>query len=505
VSTQVEVAANAPLVGDAIELDGRSLLAPVPLRRRRTRVASWAAKRLLLDLIMLGIGAGVLLISEEKSGVDSLPAQWMLALAGTALILYTIRGAYSWQMGLDVMEDARLVLTQTALAMVVVLAVWAVSMPGTIAPGAAVGTWLFLSALVLVGRLVLFGNEAYARRNHRTLRPTLIIGSGSVATWLARRLLEHPEFGLRPLGFVDDDPPGPNGVPATVSVLGAIGDLESLAAEHDVEQVIIAFSRASHDDLLGVIDRCNEAGLPVALVPRLFERSTREVALEHLGGLPLIRVRPIDPRGWYFHLKYGLDPVVAALILFLTLPALALSALAVWISVGRPILFRQTRVGRDGNVFEMLKFRTMRAPTHAEGEMPALPPGIAPGGVEGDDDRRTRVGRILRETSLDELPQLLNVLKGEMSLVGPRPERPEFVENFNSNVRGYDRRHRVKCGITGWSQISGLRGQTSISDRAEYDNYYIENFSFWLDVKILVLTALTFLQGLLRRNNRHVV
>jgi lipopolysaccharide/colanic/teichoic acid biosynthesis glycosyltransferase len=169
---------------------------------------------------------------------------------------------------------------------------------------------------------------------------------------------------------------------------------------------------------------------------------------------------------------------------------LAVVSAAVWISVGRPILFRQRRVGRDGKVFEMLKFRTMRGTIEDDEEL-TLPPGIAPGGVEGHEDRRTRVGRILRRTSLDEFPQLLNVLKGEMSLVGPRPERPEFVADFNSSVRGYDRRHRVKCGMTGWSQIKGLRGQTSITDRAEWDNYYIENFSLWLDLKIVGKTIVT--------------
>jgi exopolysaccharide biosynthesis polyprenyl glycosylphosphotransferase len=290
-----------------------------------------------------------------------------------------------------------------------------------------------------------------------------------------------------------------NGASAGIPVLGAIGDLESLAAQHGVEHVIITFSRASHDELLGVIDRCNEVGLHVALVPRLFERSTRGIAVEHLVGFPLIRLHAVNPKGLYFRLKYAIDVVAAALILFVTLPVLAVSALAVWISMGRPILFRQARVGRDGKLFEMLKFRTMRSPTNGEQEIPILPQGIAPGGVEGQEDRRTRIGRILRDTSLDELPQLINVVRGEMSLIGPRPERPEFVERFETSVRNYHRRHRVKSGITGWAQVHGLRGQTSIADRIEYDNYYIENFSLWLDVKIVILTLTTVLHGLFSR------
>jgi lipopolysaccharide/colanic/teichoic acid biosynthesis glycosyltransferase len=172
-------------------------------------------------------------------------------------------------------------------------------------------------------------------------------------------------------------------------------------------------------------------------------------------------------------------------------PVLAAAALAVRWSVGGPILFRQARVGRDGREFEILKFRTMR---NGDVEEPfPLDGDLAPGGVEGSD-RRTRVGTFLRKTSIDELPQLLNVLKGDMSLVGPRPERPEYVTEFAKRIYRYGERHRVKSGITGWAQVHGLRGKTSISDRAEWDNYYIENFSLWLDLKIVLLTGVTILR-----------
>jgi lipopolysaccharide/colanic/teichoic acid biosynthesis glycosyltransferase len=162
-------------------------------------------------------------------------------------------------------------------------------------------------------------------------------------------------------------------------------------------------------------------------------------------------------------------------------------AVAVWLSSGRPVLYRQQRIGRDGKPFDMLKFRSMRpaaAPTQANAVVSG---DMAPGGVEGDD-RRTPIGTFMRRTSLDELPQLLNVLRGEMSFIGPRPERPEFVEIFDQKVRRYGERHRVKSGITGWAQVSGLRGKTSVADRIEWDNYYIENWSLWFDFKILLMT-----------------
>jgi lipopolysaccharide/colanic/teichoic acid biosynthesis glycosyltransferase len=165
------------------------------------------------------------------------------------------------------------------------------------------------------------------------------------------------------------------------------------------------------------------------------------------------------------------------------------ATLATWISLGRPILFRQLRVGRDGRTFEMIKFRSMRQSMEIPSEASTLPDDTAPGGIEGGD-RRTHLGAFLRKSSVDELPQLWNVVRGDMSLVGPRPERPEFVELFESRVYRYGERLRVKSGITGWAQIHGLRGKTSLSDRVEWDNYYIENWSLWLDLKIILRTAM---------------
>jgi lipopolysaccharide/colanic/teichoic acid biosynthesis glycosyltransferase len=208
-----------------------------------------------------------------------------------------------------------------------------------------------------------------------------------------------------------------------------------------------------------------------------------------LSGLELPRPRLESLGSRQLAVKHGLDFAVAVLALLLALPVLAAAVVAVRLSLGRPIFFRQVRIGRDGRPFEILKFRSMRQATGDElATFAGLPPDSAPGGVEGTD-RRTRVGAFLRRTSLDELPQLINVLRGEMSLVGPRPERPEFVELFRERVEGYPERHRVRPGMTGWAQVNGLRGQTSLADRVEFDNDYIENWSLSVDLKILVLTA----------------
>ena len=212
------------------------------------------------------------------------------------------------------------------------------------------------------------------------------------------------------------------------------------------------------------------------------------VGLEHIGGMPLFRLRSVRPKGWQFAVKHTLDRIVAAALILLLGPLLIVSALAVKISSRGPVFFRQRRVGRDGRAFDLLKFRSMRISDEDRGNVSVLlPEDTAPGGVEGAD-RRTAIGRLMRRLSIDELPQLFNVLLGEMSLIGPRPERPEFVELFERRVNRYEDRHRVKSGITGWAQVHGLRGKTSLSDRIEWDNYYIENWSLWLDVKVLLMT-----------------
>jgi exopolysaccharide biosynthesis polyprenyl glycosylphosphotransferase len=237
-----------------------------------------------------------------------------------------------------------------------------------------------------------------------------------------------------------------------------------------------------------MIRRCRELGVEVVVVPRLFEEVSNRVEVEHLGGVPLLRAATIDPRGWQFGIKYAIDRIVAAIAIVLLSPALAALALAVRFSSPGPIFFRQRRIGLDGREFDMLKFRSMReAPPAAEREfVPAE--GVAPGGVEGDD-RRTRPGQIMRRLSLDELPQLFNILRGDMAIVGPRPERTSFVRSFEQHVYRYGDRHRVKSGLTGWAQVQGLRGQTSLDDRVEWDNYYIENWSLWLDLKIILMTV----------------
>jgi lipopolysaccharide/colanic/teichoic acid biosynthesis glycosyltransferase len=246
--------------------------------------------------------------------------------------------------------------------------------------------------------------------------------------------------------------------------------------EQAVEHVVLAFSTAPHEVLIRIAAQCHERGIELSIVPRLFEKVTTWHTVDHIGGLPLMTVRPANPKSWQFDVKYALDRLIAATLLVLAAPVMLLTALAVRIRMGRPVLFRQERVGRDGRKFEIVKFRSMER-------------------VDGLDCV-TPFGAFLRRYSLDELPQLLNVVKGEMSLIGPRPERPELVSKFELEIYRYADRHRTKSGITGWAQVHGIgRGEERFSPdtlarRVEWDNYYIENWSLWLDVKILLFTAM---------------
>jgi exopolysaccharide biosynthesis polyprenyl glycosylphosphotransferase len=495
-ASQAEEAVTVrPTAVVSVVLDDADVASRQTVPAPRATSLSWLLACVVVDGAAL-MGAVVAdRLGARATNTTSVPALWLAAFAVATFVLLQVRGMYRPRMRLRVLDDVRVLLTTTAVTAMAVLSLRVVFADSTLAGDQMVRLWAFTAAYLVAGRTALSWAEGRARRRGQTGIPTLIVGAGHVGRLTARRLLAEPELGLRPVGFLDKEPVDDEEA-LHVPVLGSSWDLERVVAAQDVGHVVLAFSTAPHAVMLRVARRCEELGVAVSYVPRLFEQVGERVSVEHLGGLPLLSVERASPRGWQFALKYAADRVVAAFFVALLLPVLLVSAAAVWLSLGRPILFRQRRVGRDGRFFDMLKFRTMRAVVDQPVTAPALrlPPDTAPGGVEGDD-RRTRVGTILRKTSLDELPQLLNVLAGQMSIVGPRPERPEFVELFRDRIYRYPERHRVKAGITGWAQVNGLRGKTSLSDRIEWDNYYIENWSLWLDVRILVATARAVFDG----------
>jgi exopolysaccharide biosynthesis polyprenyl glycosylphosphotransferase len=443
-------------------------------------------RRLLLDSLLLYAAASAALFPDGTA--RAVPQNRLLVALFPLVVLALLhaRRAPEDRLSGSLIDPALNVLGVVSVASMVVLALGSVfASSGTV--GLAVRLWLFSGVYVGGARVLLQWMRRLAHVNGLLGTPTLIVGAGAIGVHLARRLETYPSYGLRPVGFVDADPlPSRRGDVMHLPVFGGPGDLMDAVERCGARHVVLAFSSEPDSALVERVRECQRLGVHVSLVPRMFEQVNERAELDHVGGVPLLSLEAIDPYGWRFGIKHAIDRTVALAMLIWLGPLMLGLALAVRLSSPGPILFRQRRIGRDGHEFDLLKFRTMRCDDDAR-EFD-LPEGVAPGGIEGID-RRTPVGALMRASSLDELPQLLNVLLGDMSLVGPRPERPEFVRRFEQDVERYGDRHRVKAGMTGWAQVNGLRGQTSIAERVEWDNYYIQNWSLWLDFKILLLTV----------------
>jgi exopolysaccharide biosynthesis polyprenyl glycosylphosphotransferase len=476
-------------------------LLPRALPVRGTPDGVFTAARLTVDAVAYLVSA----LAVSAWAQQPLRSTTLLFVGIAAIAGFAAAGLYAPRPQVKPLLDLRQILTVTAIVVMLGAAVELAFGREGVGDG-AIRLWLLTSTAAGAGRVSLLGLEQLVRRNlARNHGATLIVGAGRIGHLAAQRLLEDPTLGLHPVGFLDKEPlgedeeeqPEPH---VALPVLGASWDLEEVVRAQRIEHVLVAFSTAPNHVVLDVVRRCWRLGVSVMVVPRLFEVEGRRSRTQHLGALPLVTLSPSDPQGWQFQVKYGIDRVVAGLTLLLLSPLVATIALAIVLDSGRPIFFRQRRVGRDGHVFEMLKFRTMSGrPEHAgefdaDWAMTAMGTAVeAP--VAAPADRRTAVGHLLRRTSLDELPQLWNVFRGDMSLIGPRPERLHYVELFEQSIYRYPDRHRVKSGLTGWAQVNGLRGNTSLADRIEWDNFYIENWSPWLDLKILLKTIPALLSG----------
>ncbi len=457
----------------------------------------WRVLRPAVDLVLLCVAVVIAqggIHATLRVSADRAP---ILALPPIVMLLFYLRGLYRTRLRALVLDGVVPVISAVSVGAMTVAVLGLFVNEHAPPQSETVRAWLFALIAVGVGRIALSGAQRVARARRLVGKPVLIMGAGVVGAQVARRLEAHPEYGLAPVGFLDEDPRSIAEVGGRdLPVLGTVEDLDATVDSTGVRHLIVAFSSVADERVSRLIQRCQELGVEVSVVPRMFDTINNRVGYDTVGGLPLMSFTMVDPRGLQFAIKHAFDRVLALAFLLLLSPIILSSAVAVRLSSRGPVLFRQRRVGRDGNAFDLYKFRSMRLePGRADSEEDAEPEplefliagDIAPGGVEGPD-RRTAVGRFLRRTSLDELPQLLNVLRGEMSLIGPRPERPEFVELLNQDIVRYDDRHRVKSGITGWAQVHGLRGQTSLAERVEWDNYYIANWSIGLDLKILMLT-----------------
>ncbi len=339
--------------------------------------------------------------------------------------------------------------------------------------------WLLTVFLVALGRSVLVMVRNWLRRRGIWTDRLLIVGTGDVGRMILQKVRQMPQLGYQAIGFVDGELPSGQEIMG-VPVLGTVEDIPDLIKAHGIQEVIIGRPELSHEELLDIIARCERGQVGIKIFPDLFQIIATELSIGDLGGLPLLSVRDVALRGWKLTLKRAVDLVGSAVLLVLLSPFLMLVALAIKLDSRGPVFYAQERMGLDAKPFWCLKFRSMHTEAEKDG----------PGWTVEQDPRVTRLGRFIRRFSIDELPQLINVLLGEMSLVGPRPERPVYVEQFRRSIPRYMDRHREKAGMTGWAQVNGLRGDTSIAERTKYDLWYIENWSLWLDFKIMLRTLL---------------
>ena len=330
-----------------------------------------------------------------------------------------------------------------------------------------------VTVAVFLGRLLIFRlfRGVFMRRNG--VSHILIAGDSDLGRLMSDKLGNYTHFGIEVVGFLGEG--------EEKDVLGGYDRLEAVVRERQVTDLFIALPLSRIRTIESLIRRANNLLLDIRLIPDILQIASLKAGMEHIEGIPTINLGDIPLQGWRLYLKRGFDLVMSGLGLILTSPFFFLLSLWVKLDSRGPVFYSQTRVGLDGRHFQMFKFRTMVRDAERETGAIWSPP---------DDNRVTRAGRIMRRLSLDELPQLFNVLIGDMSLVGPRPERPEFVDRFRNNIPRYMLRHRVRTGMTGWAQVHGLRGNTPLDQRIEFDIYYIQNYTFRLDLEILWRTLL---------------
>ncbi|RMG80773.1 MAG: undecaprenyl-phosphate glucose phosphotransferase, partial [Chloroflexi bacterium] len=331
---------------------------------------------------------------------------------------------------------------------------------------------------VSVGREFHRTLQHYLRKRGLSRDNLLIIGTSRIARDILQKIRTRPELGYRIIGMVHEgekDKTEIRGIP----ILGVYTDLPYLIDLYHIEQVIIALPNAKRAELVELVTLCQRGHVDIKIYPDIFAYMAGDLNVDDLGGTPLLTVRDIALRGWKLSLKRAMDIFGAIFGLVFLSPLMLLTALLIKLESPGPVFYSQIRMSLDGKPIRMIKFRSMRQDAEKHGAGWTIP----------NDPRVTRVGRFMRRTSWDEIPNLINVLFGQMSLVGPRPERPVYVQQFRQSIPRYMERHREKGGMTGWAQVNGLRGDTSIAERTAYDLWYVENWSLWLDIKIILRTV----------------
>jgi Undecaprenyl-phosphate glucose phosphotransferase len=470
---------------------------------RRLRPRTWRALLrlglMLCDLLALNgalIGAYLFFSGAIEDAGAVLPSsplavlRFLLLFNLAALAIFAGNGLYEMRRGGSRVDEAFKVATAVSLSAVAALVI------NTLLPQLGseempysrtmlVWSWAGATVACVLFRSIHRFTVVRLRRHGIDTRRVVLVGAREPGQLVWNTIRRRPELGYRVQGFVSDSAQVGSEI-AGLPVLGRTAQLGRVVRATEADEVIIALAGRSSGDLMEIIDLAEDESVTIKVYPDTFQLITNnELSIGDLSDLPLVSVKnaALD-NPWNRTLKRALDVTVATVVLLLGSPVLMLIALAIRLESRGSVFFLQERVGLDGRPFWMLKFRTMRADAEQLGTW-----------TTQNDPRVTRVGRILRRTSLDELPQMINVLIGDMSVVGPRPEQARWVEQFSQQIPRYMRRHKEKSGLTGWAQVNGLRGDTSIEERTRYDLYYIENWSLLFDLKIILRTIANFLTG----------
>ena len=401
-----------------------------------------------------------------------------LFIVAVWLLLFRSKGMYGSRRNADAGEELASVVRLISFGMLLVVGAAFFYRAFSYSRTVVVLLWAASIVSVFLARLILLTVERMLYRSGRELRNAVIVGTGATAGEIYERFHRHVLLGYRLSGYFGESAAG-EGPLRSSEYLGPFSAVPEELVRRDIELAFIALDRDQYAHLYALMRECEGVSCEFLLVPDILQLLTGGLQVKEIEGLPFIRMKGTPMSTWGRILKRIFDFAVALCLLILCAPLFAIVALAIVLDSRGPVFYRQERVGLDGRTFMMIKFRSMR--TSAEKD-------TGPVWAKEDDPRRTRIGTFLRRTSIDELPQLINVVRGEMSLVGPRPERPYFVDRFSENVPKYRDRHRMKTGMTGWAQVNGLRGNTSLQERINYDVFYIENWSLGFDLRILLRT-----------------
>ncbi len=453
--------------------------------------ASIALSLRTLDLLCL-IASGLFSYWLRFSNLHLNSTYQSVLLLGVlvGLILLTYAGAYRAWRGASLSSEMRCVISATfGTFLFLVISAFA-TQTSVLYSRIWVGTWLITSTFMILGyRFSLRAALGALRRKGFNIRRVIIIGDGELGQDVASKLMLSPELGMEVQGFITDNPDKyKKALVKELPILGTVENIDQIVNNYKTDQVWIALPLSEVRRMEKVQSALATSAVTIRMVPDIFGFQLLNHSLTEVAGLPVINLSTSHMlEGKNRFLKEVEDKVLSAIIILMISPILLTLAIGVKLSSPGPVFYRQERVSWNGRTFNMLKFRSMSVDSEKYG-------------VKWGDAKNmsvTKFGSFIRKTSLDELPQFINVLKGDMSIVGPRPERTMFVEQFKKEIPGYMQKHTVKAGITGWAQINGWRGDTDLKKRIEHDLYYIENWSLWLDIKIIILT---FWKGFIHKN-----